>query len=102
MKTCNWARMFINLTVIERVELLPSNLINIFRNYIPNNKVKFEYGEAPWINRNIESALCKRSRITKRYYANVVKCKVIMTCYLVILKYTQRLFSAPKMSSFSG
>ena len=47
-----------------------NTLINIFRNYIPNKKVRFEYGEAPWINKNIKSALCKRSRLTKRYYVN--------------------------------
>ena len=47
-----------------------NTLINIFRNYIPNKKVRFEYGEAPWISKNIKSALCKRSRLTKRYYVN--------------------------------
>ena len=46
IKTCNWARLFINLTINERVELLSNTLINIFRNYIPNKKVKFKYGEA--------------------------------------------------------
>ena len=47
-----------------------NTLINIFRNYIPNKKFRFEYGEAPWISKNIKSALCKRSRLTKRYYVN--------------------------------
>ena len=70
MITCNWARLFINLTIIEIVELLYNALINIFRNYIPNKKNKFEYGEAPWINKNIKSALRKSSRLTKRYYVN--------------------------------
>ena len=37
---------------------------------IPNNKVKFKYGEAPWINKNIKFALSKRSRLAKRYYVN--------------------------------
>ena len=36
--------LFINLN--KRVELLSNALINIFRNYIPNKKVKFKYGEA--------------------------------------------------------
>ena len=58
--------MFINLTINEIVELLYNALINIFRNYIPNKKNKFEYGEAPWINKNIKSALRKRSRLTKK------------------------------------
>ena len=70
IKTCNWARLFINLTINEVVELLSNTLINIFRNYLPNKKVRFKYGEALWINKNINSALRKRSRLTKRYYVN--------------------------------
>ena len=62
--------MFINLTINVRVELLSNTLINIFRNYIPNKKVKCKCGEAPWINKNMKSALRKRSRLTKRYYVN--------------------------------
>ena len=31
----------------ERVELLFNMLINIFRNYIPDKKVKFKYGKVP-------------------------------------------------------
>ena len=70
IKTCNWPRLFINLTINERVKLLSNTLINIFRNYTPNRKIKFKYGEAPWINKNIKSALCKRSRLTKGNYVN--------------------------------
>ena len=69
-KTCNLARLFINLTINERVELLSNTLINIFRNYFSNKKVKFKYGEAPCINKYRKSSLRRRSRFTKRYYVN--------------------------------
>ena len=59
-----------SLIVNERVELLCNMLINIFSNYIQNKKVKFKCREAPWINNNIKSALCKRPKLTKRYYVN--------------------------------
>ena len=62
--------MFINLTTNKRVKLLSTTLINIFRNYIPKKKVKFKYGETLWINKNVKSALHKRSRLTKRNYVN--------------------------------
>ena len=52
------------------MELLSNTLINTFRNYIPNKKIKFKYGEALWINKNIKVALRKRFRLTKRYYVN--------------------------------
>ena len=62
--------MLINVTINERVTFLSNTLINVFRNYIPNKKVKFKYGEAPCINKNIKSVLSKRSRLTKRHYVN--------------------------------
>ena len=52
------------------MELLSNTLINTFRNYIPNKKIKFKYGEALWINKNIKVALRKRFRLTERYYVN--------------------------------
>ena len=69
---------FLKLTTVLRkyqpkcgvLRLLLSLLVELalFRNYIPNKKVKFKYGEASWINKNTKSALRKRSRLTKRYY----------------------------------
>ena len=61
IEACDQARLFINLTINERVELLSNKLINIFRSYFPNKKIKFK---------NIKSALRKRSRLTKIYYVN--------------------------------
>ena len=69
IKTCDWAILFINLTINERVELLSNALINIFRNYILNKKVKFKYVEASWINKT-KFALRQRSRRRKIYYGN--------------------------------
>ena len=68
INTCDRTKLFTNLTINERVELLSNTLINIFRSYSPNKKVKFKYGEAPWIKINIKSAFHKRTRLTKRYY----------------------------------
>ena len=39
IKNCNWARLLINLTINERVELL-SNIINISKKYMPKKKFK--------------------------------------------------------------
>ena len=53
------------------MDLLFITLIKIFRNYIPSKKIKFKYGEEPWINKNMmKSTLPKRSKLTKRYYVN--------------------------------
>ena len=50
MITCNWEKLFIKLMINEIVGLLSNTLINIFRNYIRNKKVKFKHVEAPCIN----------------------------------------------------
>ena len=68
-----------------RVELLSNMLINIFRNYISNKKIKSKYGEVPWINKNTKSALRKRSRFTKRYHVNVQ----VQSDYNLLLSYSK-------------
>ena len=44
--------------------------MNIFRNYIPNIKVKLKYGGAPWIYKHIKSGISKRSVLNKKCYVN--------------------------------
>lgn len=70
INTSNWSRLFLKLTINERLELLFNMLMNIFSNYIPNKKVKFRCGEALWISKCIKSASHERSRLTKRHYVN--------------------------------
>ena len=53
---CNKA--FENLSVDEKVELLNKTLLNIFRNCIPNKKIKCDYRQPPWMTDNIKSLYC--------------------------------------------
>ena len=39
----NWNKAFENLSIDVKVELLNKNLLSIFRNYIPNKKIKADY-----------------------------------------------------------
>ena len=43
----NWIKAFESLSVDSRVDLLNETLTNIFRNYIPNKKIKFDYLQPP-------------------------------------------------------
>ena len=45
-------------------------LMNIFRNYIPNKKIKCDYSQPPWMNGNIKKSLKERSKLTKMFYKN--------------------------------
>ena len=43
----NWNRAFENLPIDEKAGLLSQTLLNIFRNYIPNKKMKCDYRQPP-------------------------------------------------------
>ena len=66
----NWKRAFENLSVDEKVELLNETLLNIFRNYVPNKKIKCDYRQPPWMTDDIKKSLKQRSKLTKYFYKN--------------------------------
>ena len=55
---------------MKKRKSLNNILLNIFRNFIPNKVIKFDYKYPNWMNRNIISSLRNRSKLTKRYYSN--------------------------------
>ena len=67
----NWTKKaFENLFVDEKVELLNETLLNIYRNYIPNKKIKCDYRQPSWMTANIKKSLKERSKLTKIFYKN--------------------------------
>ena len=66
----NYNKAFENLSLDGKVKNLKQTLLNIFRNYIPNKKIKCDYCQPPWINDNIKSSLKQRTKLTKIYYKN--------------------------------
>ena len=54
----------------EKVELLNETLLNIYRNYIPNKKIKCHYRQPRWMTVNIKKFLKERSTLTKIFYKN--------------------------------
>ena len=57
-----WTKNVENLSVDEKVNLLNETFLHIFRNYIPNKKIKFNYCQPPWMNDNIKRCLKKESK----------------------------------------
>ena len=45
-------------------------LLNIFRNYIPNKKIKCDYRQPPWMNDNIKRKLKQRTKLIRYSYKN--------------------------------
>ena len=53
IQTFDWVKAFVNLSVDGKVDVLNETLMNIFRNYTPNKKVKCNYCQPPWMNEKI-------------------------------------------------
>ena len=66
----NWHNAFKDLPVDEKVKRLNETLLNIFRNYIPNKKIKCDYREPPWMTDKIKTLLKYRNKLTKMFYKN--------------------------------
>ena len=71
----DWERVFRKLSVDRKVDLLNETLLNMFRKYIPNKKIKFNYCQPAWMNDNIKRCLKERSKLTKLFYKNGQKSK---------------------------
>ena len=69
MSNFDWNKAFENLSVDEKVNFLNKTLLNIFRNYIPNKKIKCDYRQPPWMT-DIKRCLKERCKLTKFFYKN--------------------------------
>ena len=65
----NWSKTSENLSVDGKIEQHNKTLLNIFRNYIQTEKIKYDC-QPPWINDNLKSYLKPRSKLTKIFYKN--------------------------------
>ena len=64
----DWNKAFENLSVDEKVDFLHKTLLNIFRNSIPNKKIKCDYWQPPWMTDIIKKSLKERCTLTKCFY----------------------------------
>ena len=66
----DWNFIFQGKTVNQKVNILNECLLNVFHNFIPNKKIKFNYKDPPWMTEIVKSKLRERSNLVKRYYKN--------------------------------
>ena len=66
-----WSKSLENLSIGEKVELLHTILLDIFRNFIPNKKkTKCDSRKPPWMTGNIRKSLKERCKLTIFFYQN--------------------------------
>ena len=73
-------KAFESLSVDSKVDLLNETLLNIFRNYIPNKKIKYDYRQPPWMTDDIKKYLKERSKLTKPITKMVSKKLIMIKC----------------------
>ena len=67
IESFDWNSSFKNLSVNEQVELFNETLLNIYRNFIPHEKIKCNSRDPPWMNKEIKNALRHKNRLYKRF-----------------------------------
>ena len=65
-----WDNEKANIENIEKVDLLNKTLLNIFRNYISNKKIKCDCRQPPWMRDNIKKSLKERCKLKIFFYKN--------------------------------
>ena len=67
IESFNWEKSFENLNVNEQVNILNSTLLNIFRNFIPNEMITCRAKDPPWLNTKIKTDLRKNNKLYRKY-----------------------------------
>ena len=57
IKDLIWGKNLGPLSIDSKVDVLNETLLNIFRNYIPNKKIKCDYHQPPWMTNSIKRSL---------------------------------------------
>ena len=53
----DWDFMFQGKTVNQKVNILNECLLNVFHNFFPNKRIKFNYKDPPWMTEAVKSKL---------------------------------------------
>ena len=65
IKDVNWGKNLESLSIDSKIDLPNETFLNIFRNYILDKKIKYDYRQPPCMTNTIKRSLNKRSILTK-------------------------------------
>ena len=63
----DWDRIFLNLPVNSQVEIFNEYLMNIFKNFIPNEIIEINDKDPPWITKAIKSKINTKNFLYRKY-----------------------------------
>lgn len=68
MPLFNWEKGFQIILINEKIDLLNTTLVNIFRYYIKNKTIKCGFKDHLWMRKLIKSKLKQVSTVKKHFY----------------------------------
>ena len=66
----DWNAAFSNINVNKQVEIFNSVLINIFKNFVPNEDLTVDEKDLPWMKPSIKSMVLQKNKLFKYYINN--------------------------------
>ena len=69
----DWEGALGNLEVNEQVKIFTETLLNIFRNFIPNETITCKSRDPPWMTKTIKKSLRRKNRLYKKYISRGMK-----------------------------
>ena len=66
----NWARLFDKKGLNAQVITLSEVILNVFRNYVPNNYITIDDKDPVWMNETIKNKMKVRNNLFKQYIQN--------------------------------
>mgnify|MGYP001793298187 CR=1 FL=1 len=70
LNNIDWDREFVDKNVNEQVALFNTYLLNISRNYIPNEVITINDRDRPWITPAIKLQISKKNRLYQKFIKN--------------------------------
>ena len=70
LDSVNWARLFDKEDLNSQVVTLNENILNAFRNYVPNKYITIDDKDPAWMNEIIKSKMETRNKLYQQYIQN--------------------------------
>ena len=96
----NWNQVFSNINVDKQVDIFNSTLLNIFQNFVPNEKIVINERDPPWISEQIKYEISQLHLLYDKYIANGKK-NTDYQCLLQATNYLNELIDSNKLQYYN-
>ena len=70
LDSVNWERLFDQKPINAQVRAFTETILNVFRNYVPNNYITVDDKDPVWMNENIKTKIKEKNTLYQKYIEN--------------------------------